>query len=116
MGEWIEHTGDHIPYPAGTAVECVLRSGIITSFVRGSGVIGPDGRQYRGIQALGSVWIWGSSMYPDREVIKHRLSDTDDKAKREARMERFREIAAGKDQIIEETLKPRTPAPQKAGL
>lgn len=105
MGEWIEHDGMGLPVPVGTMVQVKLRNGEIEGPF-GAGTIHPGHYQ---IVPEWSKWHWAMPScraYFDG-IIAYRLSDTDDKAKREARIELFRGIAKSKEFLIEETLKPR---------
>lgn len=104
MGEWIENQGGAL-LPAGTVVDLEFEDGdTLFGFVAQT-----EGRFET------SQGYWFSSVpdfswprdYDGLCVGRYRLSDTDDKAKREARMELFRGIAKSKEFLIEETLKPR---------
>ena len=101
---WIEHDGGGCPFSEGTMVERMYRNGVVETTAVGD--LWPNQTE-----AHGSAWIWPDDYDPQYEVIAYRLSDTDDKAKREARMAEFTRIA-------DEGLKTDAPvkAPQKVGV
>ena len=106
MGEWIEHTGNGLPVPVGTMVYVKCRNGEEMG-PYAAFTYNPDGCPK--IEEF-SQWHWAlpeNLVDENWHVIAYRLSDTDDRAKREARIELFRGIAKSKEFLIEETLKPR---------
>ena len=114
MGEWIEHTGNGLPVAVGTMVFAEDKSGAVHGPFR-AGCTYTSGRPIlfgapANVDWEVSCWHWaipGNIARMKNHIIRYRLSDTDDKAKREARIELFRGIAKSKEFLIEETLKPR---------
>lgn len=103
---WIEHDGTGCPLKSGTRLVAKFLNPISGEIEIHSGVAG---------SGLGRSWAWTSGVpeWCERgligQIIAYRLHDDgqSESERRAERMERFRKIAAGKEHLIEETLKPR---------
>ena len=70
-GPWIEHDGRGCPLPAGTIGEAELRCQFVASFVAQCG--STRGGPFVVSRKAGSAWVWGSSAFPEEEVLRYRV-------------------------------------------